>query len=282
MNTNNDYPSKIIRYISIASEVIRERGLFFFMGFFFKMELNTFLVKFNNIYSVAYARSFNRPLVHVIGDSHSWAFKRTRSFIVHNIGPATAYNLKNKNSTIRSNQKLFSELGRIDLKKDLIILVFGEIDCRVHIYNQYRKSQNGVTMEEFMDRAISNYGEVLEQLRNAGVNFVVYGVIPAPKQIFRYPPYATERMRRELFDEFRSSYPFLATPEIRSWINRTFNEKLRAFCEKNGYGYIDIYPEVADQDGFIADAFSADEIHVNGRIMPFIKSQLKKKYGIMT
>ncbi|CAJ35723.1 SGNH/GDSL hydrolase family protein [Methanocella arvoryzae] len=260
-----------------AAEVARGRGIVYLLTYKVTTDTEIFLRKLNHFYSYVYAKVFNRPLFHVIGDSHTWAFKRQRSFIVHNIGPATAYNLVNKNSSVQSNRKLFEVIRRIDIKKDVVIMVFGEIDCRVHFYNQHMKSGGKVSIEELMDRTIANYGEVLAQLKGMGVNFVVYGVLPASKHVFRFPPYATEKIKEDLFSEFRNSYPFLASPEVRSPINRRFNQKLKTFCEAHGYRYLDIYPVVADDRGLIKDEFAADEIHVTGKIMPYVKSMLEKQ-----
>lgn len=61
-----------------------------------------------------------------------------------------------------------------------------------------------------------------------------------------------------------------------SEINKKFNERLKSHCSGNGDKYIDIYPVVVDNDGFISDVFAVDEIHVNGKIMAFIKESLEK------
>lgn len=275
MDVERSFLSKFFYDIPIAFEVIRERGLIYLITYETTTEADTFLVKVNHLYSRLYARLLKKPLIHVIGNSHSMAFKRNRSFIVHNIGPATAYNLVNKNSSVRSNEKLFDIIEHIDVKRDIVIMVFGEIDCRVHFYNQYKKNGGKISMDQLMDGTIANYGEVLKQLKDLHVNFIVYGGLPATREIFRFPPYATKRIKEELFSDFQSRYPYLAPPEVRTTISREFNEKLRAYCEKQGYRYIDIYSVVADPDGFIKAEFVADEIHVNGKIMKYIKEFLE-------
>jgi hypothetical protein len=279
---NNRFLSSLARYLKLGLEVVRERGVLYVLSYEIDSDIGIFLTEANHIYSYIYSRMFHKPLIHVIGDSHSWAFKRNRSFIVHNIGPATAYNLNNKNSTVQSKEKLFAVIKKMNIKNDAVIMVFGEIDSRVHFYNQHKKSNEKVSIDELMDRTISNYGEVLGQLTAMGVSFFIYGILPAPKHILRYPPYATQKMRKELFDEFKNNYPNLAAPDLRREINKKFNERLKKFCLDHGYRYIDIYPVVADEDGFISDEFAADEIHVNGKIMVFIRELLERKYHFKT
>jgi hypothetical protein len=273
---NDRFIPSVDRYLRLGLAVARERGIFYVVKYEISSDVDALLTQANHVCSFLYARVLDKPLIHVIGDSHSWAFKRNRSFIVHNIGPATAYNLNKTNSTVRSNEKLFDVIRGINKKKDVVILVFGEIDCRVHFFNQYKKSKEKVSIDELMDKTISNYGDVLGQLSDAGVNFIVYGILPAAKHIIRYPVYTTEGMKKELSDEFKNNYPYRATPEMRCTINKKFNMRLKSYCFDHGYKFIDIYPVVADKDGFISDAFTADEIHVNGRIMPFIKESLGK------
>jgi hypothetical protein len=268
--------------IRTAIEVARGRGVAYLLTYKLTSDGEYFLRQINHAYSYLRSKALGTPLIHVIGDSHSWSFKRNRSFIVHNIGPATAYNLVNENSTVQSNRKLFEIIRGIDVKKDYVILVFGEIDCRVHFYNQHMKSGGKVSIDELMDRTIANYGEVLARLQSMDVKFMVYGVLPASKQIFRFPPYATENIKNELFSEFQNNYPFLAPPEVRSTINRRFNQKLKAFCETQGYRYIDIYRVVADEKGLIKDEFAADEIHVNGKIMPYVKGMIEEECRLKT
>ncbi|WP_424358258.1 SGNH/GDSL hydrolase family protein [Methanocella sp. MCL-LM] len=270
------------RYYWLVSEIIGERGIIFLLKYTLAIYVDMVMRILYQVYSYAYSILFKAPLIYVIGDSHSWAFKNQRSFIIRNIGPATAYNLVNRNSTIQSYRKLLKAVEKIDRKKDYVILTFGEIDCRVHFYNQYMKNNGKVSMDKLMDTTIENYGQVLSELRARGVNFLVYGVLPAARDVVRYPPYATKKIREEVVNSFKSNYHYQASPEMRSYINRRFNQKLKAYCLAHQYKYLDIYPVVADKQGFVRDEFVADEIHVNGRIMPYVKEMLKKECNLLT
>jgi hypothetical protein len=280
MDYERGFLSRFMHNIPVAREVVKEKGLPYLINFEVRTETDTFFLHMNHVYSKLYSKILNRPLVHVIGNSHTMAFKKNRSFIVHNIGPATAYNLINKNSSVRSNEKLFRIINKIVWRRDLVILVFGEIDCRVHFYNQHKKSGGKTSIDTLMDMTLANYGEVLRQLKDMGINFIVYGVLPATREIYRFPPYATKRMREEEFNNFKNSYNYLASAEERVRISQDFNDKLKKFCEDAGYRYIDIYSLVVNDEGFIKDEFVADEIHVNGKIMPFVKEKLINDFHV--
>jgi hypothetical protein len=174
-----------------------------------KNGLTIFRVFLVDAFSVLYARTLNKPLIHVVGDSHVVPFRGSMPFLAHHLGAATAYNLNKKNSTTRSYEKLFQVIEKV-AKRDIVMLCFGEIDCRIHIYYQHKKSSGKYLIGELIERTISNYGEVMAQLKERGVNFCVYCVSPATM----------------VGNEYK--YPFYGSPEIRSQINMTFNEIGRA------------------------------------------------------
>jgi len=211
--------------------------------------------------TVLCARALNKSLIHVVGDSHVVPFRGSMPFLAHHLGAATAYNLNRKNSTTKSREQLFKVINKLG-KRDLLMLSFGEIDCRIHIYYQYKKSNGKYSIEELIDRTISNYGEVMAQLRGRQVNFCVYCVSPAT----------------EVGNEYK--YPFYGTPEERSRINRMFNEKLRAFCQMNAYAFIDIYDAVTDKDGLMLKEYSSDEIHLNKKAVGLVRAELRTKLDI--
>lgn len=212
-------------------------------------------------YTVLYARLLNKPLVHVIGDSHVIPFRGSMPFLAHHLGAATAYNLNNKNSATKSNQKLFQVINKLG-EKDIVMLSFGEVDCRIHIYYQHKKSNGRYSISDLIDRTISNYGEVMAQLRERGVNLCVYCVSPATN----------------VGNEYK--YPFYGTVEVRSQINRMFNEKLKAFCQSNGYKFIDIYNMVSDKDGLMLKEYAGDEIHLNKKAVKLVRAEMRAKLGV--
>lgn len=207
-----------------------------------------------------YARVLRRPVIHVTGDSHVNAFRWKKPFVAHHLGAATAHNLKKRDSATNSNQRLFKAIRRIKAK-DVLILVFGEIDCRIHAYYQFRKNNEKQTINEILDLTVSNYGEVIEEIRRNGISPCIHSVSPATTVGNEY------------------NFPFYATPEVRSEITRMFNEKLKAFCMKNGYTYIDVYSMVSDGDGMMLPEYAADKIHLNSKAIDLVKMELSGKLG---
>ena len=203
--------------------------------------------------SAIIARILHRRLIHVIGDSHTLVFVGSPFFAVHYIGPATAFNLNRSGSTSRARERLFEILNRIDKERDAVMPVFGEIDCRIHIFYQHRKSNGSFSVSELIDRTVSSYGSVLEEVRALGVQLYVYGVPPAGKQ------------------ENVCNYPYYAPPEVRSEISRQFNHCMRTYCEEHGYIYIDIYSRVSDERGFVRSGYAADDVHLNKKVRKIVE-----------
>ena len=94
-------------------------------------------------------------------------------------------------------------------------------------------------------------------VRDMDVNFFVLGI-----------PAASRR-------EEAPGVQFYADPAMRSKINGEFNERLKKFCEIKNYKYINIYPEVSDENGFISEECVADHTHVNDKSVKIVKEFLK-------
>lgn len=257
--------NKIKGFLFKTRNIYRERGVYYLflaglkiLGLVESRHLNND-DKVHNFCWFLYSRLSGGPLAHVIGDSHTLAFKRKYPFIVHHIGAATAYNLKKRESTTDSNRKFFAVLDKINKKRDAIVLSFGEIDCRIHIYNEYMKNNGKFTMAELINNTIINYGDVLKQISAMGVNFFVLGI-----------PAASRR-------EGAPGVQFYADSAMRSKINKEFNERLKKFCEWNNYKHIDIYSEVSDEKGFISEKYVADHTHVNDKSVKIVREFFKKQ-----
>jgi lysophospholipase L1-like esterase len=201
--------------------------------------------RLHDLHSLFLSRLYSKPLIHVIGDSHIFSFRGINLFIIHPIGPATAYNLHSRSSTTKSNAKLWRILRKINKKRDIVVLVFGEIDSRIHIYNQYMKQRTEISIPQLIDKTIQNYDRVLQLIEKEGFSFFIYGIPPAAREENIY------------------HFPFYADEETRILISREFNEKLKNFCRRKNYRYLDIQSRFANSSGFISQAFAADKVHLN-------------------
>ena len=202
------------------------------------------------------ARLFNTCIIHTIGDSHVMPFIYRCPFLVHHISQATAHNLVRAGSFTRSSEYLALFLTRVNKKRDVVFLVFGEIDARVHIYLQYGKSGKTVSLETLIDNTVARYGLAIQRIKDEGYAVCIHGIPPAASK------------------EFITALPFAGKARERSEISRVFNDKLRAFCRSIEVPYVDIQSIASDQNGFIKKYYLADEVHCNGRIVPFTRENI--------
>lgn len=207
------------------------------------------------------ARLFNRAIIHVIGDSHLRPFVFKDPFLLHHISQATAHNLNKDNSFSQSKKYLNSFLSGINKQRDVLLLVFGEIDARVHIYLQYEKNNGKISIERLIDATVERYGETIGRLKADGFAVSIHGLPPAARK------------------DFESNLPFLGSPEQRSEISREFNRKLGEFCRRSGVAFIDMQSIAADDNGFMKKEYAADEVHLNGRIVPFARGRIVEAFG---
>jgi len=214
-----------------------------------------------NTWLILEARLFNRAIIHVIGDSHLRPFVFKDPFLLHHISQATAYNLNKDNSFSQSKKYLNSFLPAVNKRRDVLLLVFGEIDARVHIYLQYEKNNGKISIERLIDATVEKYGETIRRLKAEGFAVSVHGLPPAARK------------------DFESNLPFLGSPEQRSEISREFNRKLGKFCRRSGVAFVDVQSIAADDNGFMKKEYAADEVHLNGKIVPFARDSIVDAFG---
>jgi lysophospholipase L1-like esterase len=202
----------------------------------------------------------NSCIIHTIGDSHVKPFIYRFPFHLHHISQATAYNLVKDGSFTRSKEYLNLFLSRIDKKRDVVFLVFGEIDARVHIYMKYGQSGKQLALDKLIDDTVARYGDAIMQVKSDGFAVCVHGIPPAARK------------------EFITALPFSGKPRERSEISRKFNVRLREFCRSNGVPYVDIQSIAADENGFIKKYYLADEVHCNNRIVPFSRETIEAAF----
>jgi lysophospholipase L1-like esterase len=190
----------------------------------------------------------------VLGDSHRVMFPENDNFRHVDISLATAYNLGNPKSKYGSNVRLMKAIETVT-PEETVIMTFGEIDCRGHIYKHHIKQNKPINV--IIDKTIERYGTVLNDLRNRGIKIIVCGIPP--------PGHQDNILAFEYF-----------SMEERPYVYKQFNSALRVFCEKNNYKYLDIYSKTVGEDGFTQPEYAADEVHLSTKAQPFLFKMLEE------
>lgn len=202
-----------------------------------------------NVYSSMKHRKLRK--VHVIGDSHTGMFRFSPYFVVHHLGPITAYNLGSGVSLTNSRKQLEQILHGLQ-KGTALLFVAGEIDCRLHIYNQFKRNNEQISLNELLSKTVDRYVEVMKECALRGFNVSVCSIAPATKQKNKY------------------KYPYYGDTRTQIFLKREFNRLLHEKCEQNKIGFIDLYSDVVNDDGFTKDEFQADEVHLKRCATKFV------------
>lgn len=193
--------------------------------------------------------------IHIVGDSHTLIFNGLKEpFVVQHIGPFTAFNLKKKKAFWDYIEKI--EQG------DKLIMVFGEIDARIHIYYQHKLT--GLEIEELILNTIEHYDEVLADIKQRGIDFAVYNIVP-PGNINDYP----------VFEEYAGGSD-ADTLKIKA----DFNKALKERCRIKGYKFIDALPRITDETGHVLSELRGEIDHLNPDAVAVILPEIEKAFGL--
>lgn len=187
-------------------------------------------------------------MIHILGDSHTSVFE---GFII-SAHYVTAYNLYDKG--------IVQEYIKV-LNGGKLVLIFGELDCRMHIYNKC--IEHKTTFEQGVDETIESYGRVLSFLKERNVDFAVFNVVPSG--IWN---------RRKSFDGY-----LIAPHDERGLIHRLYHDRFNKYCFN--YKVIDLWDEILDtESGHTKSEFLVDEVHLNKSALPIIIKRLSKAFNI--
>lgn len=200
-----------------------------------------------------------KPIIHVIGDSHSLLFQH-EIFQIHHVGPATAFKLSSHESTTQSAQKIESLLNKLSTRsKSYLLFVFGEIDCRIHI-NKASKKEN-ISLEQAISNTVDTYGKFLLEIQEKFPQSVimVLNVLPAgeEKNIYNVKHYPSR--------------------DLHLTIVKNFNKQLENFCKSTKIIFIHVFDELIDKKEKRIKEYIFDPVHYNKRIVPFVIQKLRYK-----
>ena len=214
--------------------------------------------------------------IYCIGDSHVSVFLGKDSlapiypaksnslfnfFEVVRIGPITAYNIGNTNSTTKAKEKIDSLLKAEVPEGSTLIFSAGEIDIRVHLLKQ--ASLQNKTSYEISSEILEKYMSVLRGYANMG--FIIIVLSPPPST------YILEDL---------SEYPTYGTEKERNIATKIFNENLKIQSQKNEFKFIDIFNEYIDSDNLTKRSCLWDGIHPSTYVLRDIIIQLNKILNI--
>lgn len=178
------------------------------------------------------------PLIHVIGDSHSLAFRNIESCRIHHIGAITMHRVG------RDGLNLINLRQRGVKEGDIAVFAFGEIDVRCHIGKQ--RDLCNKDLEEVLEPLLINYLSALAENKALykTVRVVAYSIPP--------PTNAT----------FNPKFPFYGSLEDRIMITQKLNQKLISLASNFGIEILDVSDKYADESGALLREYSDGSVHI--------------------
>lgn len=168
-------------------------------------------------------------MIYVIGDTQCRAFWAPH-FECRYVGPRTAHQLHRHDYLVKA------ELDTIPLGSKMLF-TFGELDCRIHIFDQYRVFYTPIGRA--IKNTVNKYLDYISSLNILDCN--ILSVIPAAE------------------DEGVYDVPFFGTVQERVIITTVFNSVLKIECRHRGFKFIDVFDQLIDKQGQRKAEFSNSE-----------------------
>jgi hypothetical protein len=209
-------------------------------------------------------------MIHCIGDSHSAVFSgeeimqpewpvlasnKLPFFNSYRLGPATAYQLKNK-------KHLIDEIIKQHVKEDdSLLFCFGEVDIRAHLMKQIEIQDR--TLDDVVKECVDRYFDVIMAYKNNGINCMVWGPIASWHESKNY------------------NGPSFGSCIERNQITKEFNRYAEELCNQNNLKFITIFYDMIydnlETNAHYLDDWEGSHIHLSQSAMPIILERFKGK-----
>ena len=176
-------------------------------------------------------------MIYCIGNSHVGIFSGTDLlapvwpkrlpdrlpwFKTININAPTAYHAEKHIATVK---RVLNEVGSFDKANDIVLLVFGEVDMRMHVYQQVTKQKK--SMDDIVNEIANRYLKAVFILLNEKFNIALYGCIAS-----------------WIWSDDGENRTMYGTTKQRNQATRLFNTRLMDFCKEHCLPYLSVFDEM--------------------------------------
>lgn len=211
--------------------------------------------------------------IHCIGDSHVSVFSghnkivhgfpfsgdKLTPFRTYHIGPYLAFNLSSSNHISR---RIIFDILSVIPQKSMILLCFGEIDCRNHLVKQ-SQIQNK-SLYEIVQSCVEKYLHFILEIKNKGYKPIVWG------------PVATSNS--EIIINQNPQFSSYGTYQIRNQSIKLFNNILEQKCAEENISFISILKFLLNDDMTSKSEYYLDSIHLSQNAIPIITKAFSKQF----
>jgi len=184
-------------------------------------------------------------MIHIYGDSHGrFNFKNlTLPNVNHSVNSITMFRIGRDNIIIGFDKQTIQ-------KKDIIILSYGEIDCRCHIQKQINMGKNE---DDVISELVHSYIRTIKNNTNGlDIKIIIVGVIPPTKQM------DYESIHGPILHEF----PFIGSDDERVRYTNKVNTLLEELSSTHHFIYFNPYSFYTRPDGTLKHELSDTIVHI--------------------
>jgi hypothetical protein len=189
--------------------------------------------------------------IHSTGDSHAGTFVNLPGCVVHTVGPVTLKRVGYMEDTL-----LQDHVRGIGLTPaDVLVLCFGEIDCRCFVKPQLE--HRTISLEELLRGWVDAYLVRAKTLDTNGARVAILSVTPPCTHDLAY----------------NAQFPVAGTDEERVTYHAAMNALLAQGCAERGLLYVDTYSAYKDENGMLIHALSDNCTHIkeNSRVLTILQ-----------
>ena len=203
-------------------------------------------------------------MIYIYGDSHSnYSFK--------NLSLPHRNLYKNSITMFRIGRDSHIEnFDKENITKDtdtnnLIILSYGEIDCRCHIHRQVILQRDE---DDIIYELVNNYIKAIHNnTEGIDANVLIVGVIPPTKK----------SDYENLHGQITHKFPFIGSDEDRVRYTQKTNKLLEELSNKNDFNYFNPYHHYTRDDGTLKYELSDNLVHIGDNT--YFLEQFIELYG---
>ena len=172
-------------------------------------------------------------------------------FKSYRLGATLAYNLCKEGTRSKGRERLHAVVSGLTAGST-VMLVFGEIDCRIHLSR--RCLQEGRDISGEVNVCADRYCGVVREVAQAGLRTLVWGVVPSTP--------------------IDGKDGAIGSCTERNEITRALNEAIKRRMPLSAQ-YVSIFDQLLNKDGTTNPEYFVDDLHLSQRAMPLALNALK-------
>ena len=187
-------------------------------------------------------------MIYIYGDSHAYfSFKNLNiPHIDKHNSSITMFRIGRDNHIINLNNNQHTD-------NDIIVLCYGEVDCRCHIQKQINLGNNE---DDIIFNLVNKYFTTISSNIKIYKYIIIVGIIPPTEENTYY----------KIHGPITHEFPFVGTDTDRVRFTLKANNLIKKYCTKYEYIYFNPYDYYTQENGCLKPEFSDTIVHIGNNM----------------